>query len=140
MSSVIGVIAMAVVAWLIWARKGPRATVVLALVAGVTLAGGMLYDLATRGSNIIQAAINTATNSLVGASASAVIGVLLCLELWRVLTRKGGGRPHRFVHPVLAFMTPVLLVAAGGVFADLAGFLDQGVETVSDIVPAMFGG
>ena len=113
---------------------------ILALIAGVTLAGGMLYDLANRGSNIIQAAVSTVSNSLVGASAGAVIGVLLCLEMWRVLTRKGGGHPHRFVHPLLAFMAPVLLVAAGGIFADLAGFLNQGVDTVGDVLPAMFGG
>lgn len=140
MTSVIGVIAMAVVAWLMWARKGPRATVVLAMVAGVTLAGGMLYDLATRGSNILQSFVNTISNSLIGASASAVIGVLLCLELWRVLTRKGGGHPNRFVHPALGFMAPVLLAAAGGIFADLAGLLDSGVDSVRSMIPAVFGG
>lgn len=140
MTTVLGVIAISVVAWCIWARKAPRTTVVLALIAGITLAGGMLYDLANRGANLLQRAIGAISNGLVGASVTAVIGVLVCLEMWRVLARKGGGQPHRILHPLLAFMAPVLLVAAGGIFAELAGFLDQGVDSVGEITRTVFGG
>lgn len=139
-TTVLGLVSIAVVIWAIWARKAPRTTIVLSLVAGVTLAGGMLVDLATRGANVIQTAVAAVSNALVGASVTVVIGVLLCLEMWRVLTRKGGGRPHRFVHPILAFMTPVLLMAAGGIFAELAGFLDEGVTTVGEVTNVLVAG
>lgn len=139
MTTVVGVIAIAVVAWAIWARKCPRTTVVLSMVAGISLAGGMLYDLSRRGANAIQSAMSAVSNTLVGASVTAVIGVLLCLELWRVLTRKGGGHPHRLFHPLLAFLAPVLLIAAGGIFADLAGFLDRGVNSVEQITRTVIG-
>lgn len=138
-TTVVGVVAIAVVAWTIWARKAPRITVVLAMVAGISLAGGMLYDLARRGANAIQSLVAAISNTLLGASVTAVIGVLLCLELWRVLTRRGGGHPHRFLHPLLAFLAPVLLVAAGGIFADLAGFLDRGVTSVGEVTQSVFG-
>lgn len=139
-TTVLGLLAVTVVAWTIWARKCPRTTVVLSLVAGITLAGGMLVDLARRGANVVQSAVSAVSNAMVGASVTAVIGVLLCLEMWRVLTRKGGGRPHRIFHPILAFMAPVLLVAAGGIFADLAGFLDQGVTSVGEVTGDVLGG
>lgn len=139
MTTVLGLIALAVVAWTIWARKCPRTTVVLALVAGVTLSGGMLADLASGGANIIQSAVATASTALVGISVTLVIGVLLCLELWRVLTRRGGGQPHRLFHPILAFMAPVLLLAAGGIFADLAGWLQQGATEVSQVTGDLLG-
>ncbi|MQA63915.1 MAG: hypothetical protein GEU86_21170 [Actinophytocola sp.] len=113
---------------------------ILSLIAGITLGGGMLYDLANRGAGLIQRAIAALSNGLVGASVTAVIGVLLCLEMWRVLSRKGGGQPHRIVHPLLAFVAPVLLVAAGGIFAELAGLLDQGATEVSQITRTFFGG
>lgn len=140
MTTLLGVIAISVVAWCIWARKAPRTTVILALLAGITLGGGMLYDLVQRGAGLIQRVINGLSNGLVGASVSAVLGVLLCLEMWRVLSRRGGGQPHRIAHPVLAFMAPVLLVAAGGIFADLAGLLDQGATEVGEITSTFLGG
>lgn len=140
MTTVLGVIAASVVAWCIWARKAPRTTVILASIAGVTLSGGMLYDLANRSANLIQQAISALSTGLVGASVTAVIGVLLLLELWRVLSRRGGGQPHRIVHPLLAFMAPVLLVAAGGIFADLAGLLDQGVTEISRVTRTFLEG
>lgn len=112
---------------------------VLALIAGFTLAGGMLYDLAQRGANILQSAVTAISNALVGASVSLVIGVLLVLELWRVLTRRGGGQPHRVIHPILAFLAPVLLMAAGGIFAELAGLLDRGVDSVNEVTRTVIG-
>lgn len=139
MTAVLGLIAIAVVAWTIWARKCPRTTVVLAILAGVTLSGGMLADLASGGANIIQSAVATVSNALVGMSVTLVIGVLLCLELWRVLTRRGGGHPHRIFHPILGFMAPVLLMAAGGIFADLAGFLQQGASEVGQVTGDVLG-
>lgn len=139
-TTVLGVISLAVLAWAIWAQKFPRFTVVLALIAGVTITGGMLYDLSHRGANVVQSAISTISNATVGASVSLVIGVLLCLELWRVLTRRGGGRPHRIIHPLLAFLAPVLLVASGGIFAELAGFLDDGVRSVGAVTGDILGG
>lgn len=138
-TTVLGIVSLAVVFWAVWAKKFPRANVVLALIAGFTLAGGMLYDLAQRGANILQSAVTAISNALVGASVSLVIGVLLVLELWRVLTRRGGGQPHRVIHPVLAFLAPVLLMAAGGIFAELAGLLDRGVDSVNDVARTVIG-
>ena len=138
-TTVLGIISLAVVFWAVWAKKFPRANVVLALIAGFTLAGGMLYDIAQRGANVLQSAITAISNALVGASVSLVIGVLLVLELWRVLTRRGGGQPHRVIHPVLAFLAPVLLMAAGGIFAELAGLLDRGVESVNEVTRTVIG-
>ncbi len=138
-TTVLGIISLAVVFWAVWAKKFPRANVVLALIAGFTLAGGMLYDLAQRGANILQSAVTALSNALVGASVSLVIGVLLVLELWRVLTRRGGGQPHRVLHPVLAFLAPVLLMAAGGIFAELAGLLDRGVDSVNEVTRTVIG-
>jgi len=138
-TTVLGIISLAVVFWAVWAKKFPRANVVLALIAGFTLAGGMLYDIAQRGANVLQSAITAISNALVGASVSLVIGVLLVLELWRVLTRRGGGQPHRLIHPVLAFLAPVLLMAAGGIFAELAGLLDRGVESVNEVTRTVIG-
>jgi len=138
-TTVLGIISLAVVFWAVWAKKFPRANVVLALIAGFTLAGGMLYDIAQRGANVLQSAITALSNALVGASVSLVIGVLLVLELWRVLTRRGGGQPHRVIHPVLAFLAPVLLMAAGGIFAELAGLLDRGVDSVNEVTRTVIG-
>ncbi|MGH3432125.1 MAG: hypothetical protein ACRDQB_04735 [Thermocrispum sp.] len=139
-TTVLGIIAIAVLLWAIWARKFPRFNVVLGLIAGVTLAGGMLYDLAHRGANAIHSAVSAVSTTLVGASVSLVIGVILCLELWRVMTRRGGGRPHRVVHPILAFLAPVLFMAAGGIFADLAGLLNEGVTSVNEVTGEILGG
>jgi len=138
-TTVLGIISLAVVFWAVWAKKFPRANVVLALIAGFTLAGGMLYDIAQRGANVLQSAITAISNALVGASVSLVIGVLLVLELWRVLTRRGGGQPHRVIHPVLAFLAPVLLMAAGGIFAELGGLLDRGVDSVNEVTRTVIG-
>lgn len=139
-TAVLGVIALAVLAWAIWAKKFPRFNVVLALVAGITLTGGMVYDLAHKGANAVQTMVTSLSDAVVGASVSLVIGVILCLELWRVMTKRGGRRPHRVVHPILAFLAPVLFVAAGGIFADLAGFLDNGVESVTNVTGEVLGG
>ncbi|MPY99983.1 MAG: hypothetical protein GEU97_18735 [Actinophytocola sp.] len=138
-TTVLGIISLAVVFWAVWAKKFPRANVVLALIAGFTLAGGMLYDIAQRGANVLQSAVTAISNALVGASVSLVIGVLLVLELWRVLTRRGGGQPHRVIHPILAFLAPVLLMAAGGIFAELAGLLDRGVDSVNEVTRTVIG-
>ncbi|MPY80877.1 MAG: hypothetical protein GEV04_21055 [Actinophytocola sp.] len=138
-TTILGIISLAVVFWAVWAKKFPRANVVLALIAGFTLAGGMLYDIAQRGANVLQSAVTAISNALVGASVSLVIGVLLVLELWRVLTRRGGGQPHRVIHPILAFLAPVLLMAAGGIFAELAGLLDRGVDSVNEVTRTVIG-
>lgn len=137
---VLGCVALAVLLWAIWAKKFGRFNVILGLIAGFTLSGGVLYEVAHKGARVLQTAVSSVSTALIGASVTLVIGVLLCLELWRVLSKKGGGRPHRILHPLLGFLAPVLLMSAGGIFADIAGLLNQGVDTVTDVSGEVLGG
>uniref|UniRef100_UPI003F4980AE hypothetical protein n=1 Tax=Actinokineospora sp. CA-119265 TaxID=3239890 RepID=UPI003F4980AE len=129
----IGAMAIALAGWLIWRQSAPRLVVWLALLGGLIIGAGLLGQTARRISGWIATANDKGTLALFGGVVPAVIGVLVLAELWRAgHPRKG--RPHRYWHPALAFVAPLLLLAAGGIFASMIGWLDQGVQHLPAVV------
>lgn len=130
---IVGAMASLFTVWLIWRKKAPKLAVWVALLAGLTVGAGMLGGVATKLSGALLAAGTKGSAMLWGAAVPAVIGLFVLLELWHSGHPKKG-KPHRYWHPLLAFLGPVLLVAAGGIFAHLAGWMDQGVDVVSAVL------
>lgn len=132
----IGAMAAALTAWLIARKKAPKLSVWLALIAGLTVGAGVLGGMAERIATALARVGSQGSAVLFGAVVPAIVGMLVVCELVYVMRKKKGGKPHRFFHPTLAFLAPALLVAAGGIFATLAGWADQAV----DVIPAALSG
>jgi hypothetical protein len=129
----VGAMAAAMAAWLIVRKRAPRFCVWLALIAGLTVGAGVLGGMAHRIAAALAQAGSRGSAVLFGVVVPAIIGMLVICELVYVMRKKKGGKPHRIWHPVLAFLAPALLLAAGGIFATIAGWADQAV----DVVPAL---
>lgn len=129
----VGAMAAALTAWLIARKKAPKLSVWLALIAGLTVGAGVLGGMAERIATALAQAGSRGSAVLFGVVVPAIIGILVICELVYVMRKKKGGKPHRIGHPILAFLAPALLVAAGGIFATIAGWADQAV----DVVPAL---
>ena len=128
----VGGMAAALTAWLIARKKAPKLSVWLALIAGLTVGAGVLGGMAHKIATALAQAGSRGSAVLFGVVVPAIIGMLVVCELVYVMRKKKGGKPHRIWHPVLAFLAPALLLAAGGIFATIAGWANTGV----DVIPA----
>lgn len=136
---VLGAMAAALAAWLMWRSKATKLSVWLGFIAGLTVGVGLLGNIAHRVAAALASAGSRGSALLFGVAVPAVIGIVVLAELWHAgHPRKG--RPHRIAHPILAFLAPVLLLAAGGIFATLVGWAHQGVDTVPSVTASLLGG
>lgn len=125
----LGAIATALAGWCIWRKKAPKFAVYAAALGGLTLGYGMLARAAHRIAEVAERAGSKTTLLLFGGAVPAVLAVLTIAELVHAGHPKKG-KPHRWIHPVLAFVAPALLVAAGSVFAQFIGWAHGGVDQV----------
>jgi hypothetical protein len=125
----LGAIATALAAWCIWRKKAPRFSVWAAFVGGLTLGYGLLARASEHIAAVAERAGSRGTVLLFGAAIPAVLAVITIAELVHAGHPKKG-KPHRWIHPVLGFVAPALLLAAGGVFAQIIGWAHGGVDQV----------
>lgn len=131
---VFGGCVVAAVVWFVWRKKAPVFTCWLSLASGLLVGAGLLYSASHKIAGALANGADKGTNLLFGVGVPGIIAVICTLELVRVLSWRNRDTPHRIVHPILAFLAPALFVAAGGIFASAAGWLDSGV----DLLPNMF--
>lgn len=129
----LGAMALALSIWAIARKKIPKLRVWLAFVAGLTVGWGMLAGVASMIADAITAATTTATTLAIGAAVPGALGIVVVAELVHAMHPKKG-KPHRWLHPPLAFLGPTLLVSAGGIFATCMGWLHAGA---GDVIPQM---
>jgi hypothetical protein len=130
---VIGAVATSLAIWMIARKKAPKISVWLAMIGGLTVGFGLFAVWAQRIGVWATAAGNKSTALLFGSAVPAVLAAIVLAELVHAAHPKKG-KPHRYIHPVLGFLAPVLLVAAGGVFAEVIGYAHHGV----DVIPSSF--
>lgn len=132
---VLGAIATTIAIWCIARKKAAKFSVWAAAVGGLTLGFGLLARAATRIATVLEHAGSKGSALLFGAAVPAVLAVVVLAELVHAGHPKKG-KPHRWIHPALAFVAPALLIAAGGVFAEVVGWAHHGAE----VLPTSFNG
>lgn len=125
----IGAIVIALSIWCIVRNKATKTAVWLALIGGLTVGAGMFHTAAVKIADHLAAANGKGTAYLFGAAVPAVIAVIMLAELVHAGHPKKG-RPHRYAHPIIAFLAPAVLLTAGGIFSELVGWGQDAVNTV----------
>jgi hypothetical protein len=135
----IAALCIAIAIWLLARKKSKVIAGWFALIAGLFL-GGMIGNLVATGVGAVSNAAGSAIGGLFGVGAGVVLlvlAVIVCLELWHGLKPgKGKGKASTFT-VFLALAAPMLLVAAGGLFADVVGMLTQTAGDVGESVTAV---
>jgi hypothetical protein len=129
-SFLVGVGATALAFWCCWRKVLPRLRMWLALFGGLTVGIGVLSGLASWTVGVVSGA----TSHLAAYGTIAMVcGVVLAAELIHTLNPKTKHKGHRWVHPILAFVAPALMLAFGGLFAEAAGWLHAGATQLPDM-------
>jgi len=123
--------AAAVCAFWCCARKVlPRLRLWLALLGGLTAGLGLLSGVASWAVGLFG---DISGHAGVYGVVTLVLGVLLILEVGHALNPKTKYKGHRWVHPVLTFAMPALLLAFGGLFGEAVGWLHNGAEQMPNM-------
>jgi len=120
----IGAVSTALAVWMVARKKAAKTSVWLAGIGGLTIGAGLLGVWAQRIGAWATQTGNRGTVLLVGAAIPAVLAAIVLAELYHAAHWKKG-KPTQKVHVPLAFLAPVVLVAAGGIFAGTVGWLQH---------------
>lgn len=138
----IAALCISVAVWMLVRKKSKVIAAWLMLIAGLFI-GGVVRNLVSTGVVAVSRGAGSAVGGLVGVGAGVVLlilAVIVLLELWHGMKPgKGKGKATTFT-VFLALAAPALLVAAGGVFADLVGMLAQTAGSVGETVTAVVSG
>lgn len=133
----IGTASFVIAVWAIWRKRWPRISIVLMLIAGLTVAG-LLGGFGDRAGSFLARLSAALTSKTFGVALAGVICGLLLLELgWALWPKKG--KPHRWLHSASAFIVPSVCFAVGGPFAKLAGWGTDAVEQLATVSTSLFG-
>jgi MFS family permease len=138
-TSLIGGLALCIALWMMWRKKSKKLTSWIMLVSGLFL-NGLLAGVVNSIVSTIRGTAGNTVGGFIGLSASGVmfiIGVIVVLELWHGIHPKKG-RPDSW-HPWLALAAPVLLIAAGGVFATAIHAMTTTATTVGVHTAGLLG-
>lgn len=102
-----------------WDRM-PKARMWSLLFLGAVTAGAM-GAIDARIANTVAHTGNSITNALIGVPCALVLVAVLFLLIFWDRAKKDGEDGTRFFHSVVAFITPEILIAAGGIFASAVG-------------------
>jgi hypothetical protein len=112
----VGLVGFAALAGFIWARFNTvslKIQIILAMIAGACITGPFI-PYAEQAADWVRDSAGWAGSAGFGVSAVGVgfvVGVIVVLELWRSLSKKGKTRSW---HPYLALFAPFLLAACLG--------------------------
>lgn len=133
---ILGAICLAIGGWAMWRKKLPKARIWLMLIAGLCSAG-LLSRFGHYLAGLLVTVTSRLTTATIGAAAGVIVGVLVILELHHAGHPKKG-KPEAW-HAPLAFISPALLAAAGGIFATLAGSGTDAVANIGATISGLFG-
>lgn len=133
----VGLLMLAIGAWMLWRKKSKKVVTLLWLIAGFSLGGGIAEVIAS-----VASATGGAGGRLFGVGTGvflSILGIVMLLELWHgAHPKKGIPKTH---HPIIALIAPILIgVGAGGVLHSVFAGIGAAVGHLSGPVSALFGG
>lgn len=137
-SAAVTAIAAAIAAFLIWRKKAPTTTALLALVVGAGITGGIFGRLVHAIVHWLERFTSTLTSEAFGTAVPAVLGVFLFLWLLHDLHPK-----HKASHGTagVALVLPLIAATIPGVAGTVAVSLLQLIQSaMTAFVQALFGG
>lgn len=122
-ASALAAIAVVLAIYLHRKKVWPKTIIIAAFIGGLGVAGALGRAVDWTGEKITSG-MGTATAALFGAAVPAALAIIWILAVYFALKPKGPG-PTKYTAPI-AFMLPTVLLAVGGVFADVGGLLQDG--------------